>query len=1093
MCIFKNLNLRMLKRTIYIIGIGWLLLSVRLEAQRSLRFEHLSVDKGLSQSSVNDMVQDHFGFLWLATFDGLNRYDGYQFRVYRHSKDDPASLHANRVTDLFVDRHQQVWAASAGALCRYHPEKDNFDVHVIHLDGQRRENVLVNDLFEEPDGKFKVATDQGLVDFDPVTGTFDVRPEDRLFLNRPVSSYVHLPDDDTWVFCRDTIYRRSPQATQWERIPSRGINTSAYFPAQRKMYARFGSTVRSYDLDTRTLRVVGTLPDYFSIFPAMLLTSQGEFWMSSNQGVYIFGADGQRAEVTPVEGDPFSLSGNQVKSLYQTFDGVIWVGTSGFGLNKYDPQANQFQYLGTVPGAALTLSNPYVDVMYTDDDRELLVSTVSGVDRIDLVQRTAQHLTLPMSDLPYNRARSFCRDRQGRFWVGTSYGVYWLEGNRFVHAGLHFLDSASVTGIQAVDAQTLLISSVNGVFVVSPGQRQHRMLCDWSEPEMLRVGDTLWLGSSLGSRVRCYNWRTGDLLQSFTYNSDHPEQAPSGPIKCIYRDSRGRIWFGSAGGGLSLYRPATRTFTHYSEKDGLPNATVYGVLEDAQHALWLSTNKGLCRFSPDTRQCLNFDASDGLQSNEFNTHAYFQSPSGRLYFGGINGLNFFDPADITVNSYVPHTVFTRYYVNNEAITHYTDRVEMDSVSQSTTLFLRAHERDFAVDIAGLGFSFPGRTRYRFQLENYNNRWEDIQDQRHIVFTNIPPGRYVLKVKSSNAWGQWEIGEARLVVLIEGPVWQKPWFAAAMVAGILIVFALIYWWRIYALKQRTLVLRNIVEQRTREIQLKNEEIAAQNEQLQQQTDALARSNDLLEQRVRERTEALQNLNVDLISQNTRLEQFTFITAHNIRGPVASIKGLLNLLQGQLQGQDIYRHLLNSVDNLDEVIADLMSVLTLRNPTEGGEERVNLREMLEDTLALLEDNVSARQAVVMHDGFPDLWIRGRKPYVVSIFYNLLHNALRFSHPQRSSQIAVKGWTATDGSIVVTIRDNGMGIDMRYASEKIFGLYQRFHEKLSGKGLGLLLVKTQVEAMKGEIHVDSVVGEGSVFTVKFPGPASGAAPIV
>jgi signal transduction histidine kinase len=299
--------------------------------------------------------------------------------------------------------------------------------------------------------------------------------------------------------------------------------------------------------------------------------------------------------------------------------------------------------------------------------------------------------------------------------------------------------------------------------------------------------------------------------------------------------------------------------------------------------------------------------------------------------------------------------------------------------------------------------------------------------------------------------------------------------------------------LYIIRTRQLELKaqnlaTTVAQRTEEVQTKNNEIAAQNEELHTQAEMLIEKNELLEairenleDKVKERTQNLTQLNEDLLEQNTKLEQFAFITAHNIRGPIARIQGLLQILPEEVSNE-VVDYLKYSVDELDQVIRDLVTILDVRNGLDQHFEKVDIREVVLQTVQSLQDDIDKANATVNLDRFSPLSLYGVRPYFQSIFHNLIHNALKYSKDDEDPVIHI-AHRRQKNKVLITITDNGLGIEMQYAKQKIFNLYQRFHPKRPGKGFGLYLVKTQLETMKADISVESELGKGTTFTITFP----------
>lgn len=610
---------------------------------------------------------------------------------------------------------------------------------------------------------------------------------------------------------------------------------------------------------------------------------------------------------------------------------------------------------------------------------------------------------------------------------------------------------------------------------------------------MGQLNGGLWIESA--DQIKVVSIHSHDVIKIFPKNGSDSVLAPLSSIKCFLQDSQGGIWIGTNGGGLSFYDATNNKFIHFKEASGLSNGVVYGVLEDNAGYLWLSTNKGLCVFNRKTKKVIrSFYKTDGLQGNEFNTRAYFKSASGKMYFGGINGLSFFDPAvALSIPSFTPRTILTGFYINNVRKDQHDDRVISES-DNKTSIKLNWDERNFSFDVAGLGFTFPSGISYQYKLENFDEDWNYIGNQNRITFTNVPIGNYTLRIKSGNSFGDWEEDGLSVNIEVKAPFWRAPWFTYCAIAFILLLIYLYYKQRTLLLKRRAIHLQKVVEERTKEIHRQQYEIAAQNEELRMQAETLELHNgelekikESLEKRVNERTQTLSRLNEELFNQNTQLEQFTFITAHNIRGPVARIKGLVNMLNPD-HDREVLKHLLTSVNNLDEVIADLNVVLNIRHGIKKSMELVSVKEQLLLAKETLHTDIESLQAIVDTTDFADVMVYGLRPYFQSIFYNLIHNALKYSSNHNTPIIKCYTQDNQNGRLKIIIEDNGIGIDMRYAKDKIFKLYQRFHPDAAGKGYGLFLVKTQVEVMQGTIQVESELGLGTKFILEFPAVKSG-----
>ena len=724
-------------------------------AQKNYRFESITVNDGLSQSSITSMVQDKFGFLWIGTQDGLNKYDGHTFKVYRKKDGDSTSLPNNFVTHVFIDQGENLWIVTYAGICKYDPVTDGFINQ--SFDDIFPKNNAHTEIFYCRDHSLAISTTGGLIFFNPQTGKFFFREEFKLL--KGVLAYYETKNMGDWVFAETTLHKPAGQQ-KWKKVEVTGIpyynkDTGELFLNDRNRLLKYDASSASWN-------------EFSKLNGNVTPISTGEIWVSNENGVYIHDSSGKfKQHISTYEITSANIT-LQISTVYETRDGVVWVGTNGYGLKKYNPQTSRFGYVGSSTNSTLQLSHSYVDAIYTSDDSIVYVSTPAGLDILNIQKNTSQHF-----DIPY-RIFGMTQDHDGTMWFSSWGGLYYLKNNHYINSN-HYKNTVHKTDILP-DGQLLITGRWE--IIRKKGNQTTTILSEphWLISRSLLVGDTLWVGMAPGgSAIKVVDVTSGKLLHDFIHDPTNPTSAPlGGGIKCFFQDSKKNMWIGSNGGGLSLYNPSQNNFTHFTEKDGLPNNVVYGILEDDNQNLWLSTNKGLCEFNPITKKVRNFDVYDGLQSNEFNTGASFKSASGTMYFGGVNGLTYFHPKNIVTSNSIPQSAISGFYVNNNLLKDYSPYVSNDKGKNLPVFNLQYHERDFGFDVVGIGFSLPGRTRYRYMLENYDNQWHNIGNLQHISFTNISPGEYVFKVQSSDPYGNWEEAGASIQVIIQSSIWRNPW-------------------------------------------------------------------------------------------------------------------------------------------------------------------------------------------------------------------------------------------------------------------------------------------------------------------------------
>jgi signal transduction histidine kinase/ligand-binding sensor domain-containing protein len=1055
--------------------------------QKEVRIERITVDHGLSQSSISAITQDRYGYLWIATLDGLNRYDGREFKIYRHANDDPKSLYKDHVTALFVDSRKTLWVCHQGVMARYNPDHDNFDNFTLPKYGDF-DNLVVHDLDNVSDSVVLLSTNFGIVHFNINNGSARISEEYQKFNNQNVANIFTDNNGNSWVAGYSKVYLKPKNSDTWSTIFTDNIGLRVYHDQPSDaIYLQTKSALRKFNRINGQFEVIDkfTSEDFDPNQFGMLKLSNGELWLY-RKAIYVYDtADHRIAEISNIPQNPTSLSGDYLTSVFESNDHVVWIGTNGFGLNKYDPVLSIFKYIGSFEATPLTLSNNFVYSIFTDDDNIIYVGTLSGLDILNLKENKSEHYPLTGKDGLRARPQKIFKDDNGVIWLCTDKGLMRFKDKTVRYSGVTMLDTVNTYDVVMTSPGHYVITADKGVYGFKPSTLSGVSLVHQGSIPIGFMDSTVWIESAID--ITRINPSDGKIIQTINKNGSNSQSFRSFPIKCFYQDKQGNKWIGTWGSGLSLFRN-NGSFEFFNEKDGLPNAVVYGILEDAHNNLWLSTNKGLSVFNTQQKKSLrNFYKEDGLQGNEFNTKAFHQSPGGMLYFGGTNGLTFFNPEEaMKIRVGIPKTILSGFFINNIRIDRFKDG-NIFKPETNNDIVLQYNERNFSFEIAGLGFSSPARTQYQYMLENFNSTWMPIGNQHIISFTNIPPGEYVFRAKSANSFGEWEEDGLVINVLIKGPFYSTGWFRWSMLAFLCISIYVYYRQRTAFLRARARYLESLVNERTKKIQQMNEEIAAQNEELASQSESLSLQNSeltliksSLEHMVDERTVELQKVNGELISQNSQLEQFAFITAHNIRGPVARIKGLLQLLPKKKVEE--LTLLECCVDDLDEVISDLSTILDVRHGTDKLFELVHLKTILTQAIRTIDDELTKKGATVECSEFEDISIIGIQSYFNSIFYNLLHNAIKYGDPIRPLIITICA-KRNEQVTVIEIQDNGLGIDMRYAEGKIFNLYQRFHPGIKGKGFGLFLVKTQVEAMNGTIEVRSEVNKGTMFRITIP----------
>ncbi len=779
------------------------------------RFQRVSLEEGLSQAAVNVIAQDRDGFLWFGTQEGLNRFDGYEFKLFRHDPADPATLSHNSVRAIVEDEDGFLWIGTdTGGLDRLNPVDGSFR-HFRHDadDPQSLSSNRIRVILQDRAGDFWIGTDGGgLNRFDRETGQADRFPaiaDDASGLShghvrdlhqdgagrvwvatdggglnvlnvgaRLFTQYRHDPADpaslssdrlvqlfedgngDLWIGTADKGLNRFDRATgTFERFDSAGSNLPP-------------GAVNAIFQDSAGLLLVGTD------------TGLGA-WDPASRDFRVYRHD---------PADPYSLGHDRIKSLFQDRGGVVWVGTDD-GLNKWNPLSGTFPHFTAKPDDPARLSHNYVTSFSEDSAGRIWIGTVDGLNVFDRGTgrfRRYRHDPSNVRGGPSdNRVASVYVDTQDRVWIGT------------VASGLDMLDLA--TGHfrnfrhDPSDPTSLSFDGVTAIFEDSHGQiwvgtyrgGLNQLSADGESFSAYRhdgedgaslssdrvvaiyedANGMLWIGTDGGGLNRMD--RDRGTFDHFTYDPEDPFSLSSQHAWTIVEDAVGDLWIGTQGGGLNRWaasdRRARRTvFSRYLPRDGLSSHTVYGSLLDDDGQLWFSTNRGLAVLDPATGTFRNYNTSHGLQSEEFNFAAALRARDGTMFFGGLNGFNVFDPNQIRTNPHAPPVFLTRVLkLNEEAI---FDR----PVTQLEELVLEHTDSMVTFDFAALDYTAPERNRYRYKLEGFDKDWVDLGNRRRATYTNLDSGEYTFRVQASNNDGVWNREGLTLKLRALAPPWATWW-------------------------------------------------------------------------------------------------------------------------------------------------------------------------------------------------------------------------------------------------------------------------------------------------------------------------------
>jgi two-component system sensor histidine kinase ChiS len=1068
-------------------------------------FQRFMPRDGLPPAVVYCGMQDSRGFLWFGTADGVARFDGRQFRVFRPDPNDPESLANGAVLGIQEDAKGDLWMATEGGLDVWRRDTERF-VHYRHdpADPGSLSDDTTQSLLRDPDGTFWVGTrGGGLNHFDPRMGKFT-----RI---GTVS--------DPWIRC----LFRDDRGVLW--IGTGGSGLQRLDPGTRQ--------IRTYAHDPADPRSLS-----HNRVSALAEDRAGNLWVGTDGGLCRLGPERDGFERHIVIGDNANALPNQtVTALIAESDGVIGIGTDGGGFLRYDPAAGKFiqhrrsRYAGnslvadavrtifadssgdlwighfpsgvshfdrsaaafqvfySVPGEANTMSDDQVLSFLEDPTGDLWVGTDDGgVNHWSAATgcwRSYAHRPGDATSLGAKAAVSLLCDHLGTLWVGT-----WGGGlNRFEPSTGTFRryvavpgDSRSLSDVHvwqmAEDHEgRLWVATVGGgVERYVPEQdgfvhHRHdpadpRSLNDDVVSSLLITRDgTLWAGTPKGLA------RLDRATESWDRFQSRPgERATLGGywIFDLLEDRAGMIWATTEGGGLNRLDPRTGQCENFRTADGLPSDVLRGIIEDDAGVLWIGSNSGLVRFDPQTRQVRVFDESNGLPGRQFNPHARLRLGTGELLFGTTQGFVRFDPRQLKIHDQPPPVVLTEFEVFGQPVRPArSGGILARSITETQRLEIPAGYPVIGFQFASLSFTSPERIQFRIKLEGFEEAWRDPGPGRRATFTNLDPGHYRLRIKAANSDGVWnEKGVALDLVVV--PPWWRTWWLKGGAALFVIGGAASVGWAVSAHRLRE-------AQHARELALERE----RTEERARAAEALRILNQELEARVADRT-------AQLTEALKELEAFSYSVSHDLRAPLRSMDGFSRVLledyapKLDAEGRDSLRRICTATQRMGQLIDDLLN-LSRVSRNEMNWSAVNLSSLAAGIAEELQrTHPDQRMEFVIT---PGLAVRGDARLLRIMLENLLGNACKFSSKRSVSHIEF-GVTRRDGRRTFFVRDNGAGFDMTYA-RNLFGAFQRYHStaEFPGSGIGLATVQRILRRHGGEISAESQPDRGATFYFTLP----------
>ncbi|MFC2137234.1 two-component regulator propeller domain-containing protein [Bacteroidota bacterium] len=1107
--------------------------------ETEIRFKHISNQDGLSNDIVNCIAQDHKGFMWIGTMEGLNRYDGSKMTVFKRDLDDTLNIADNMIYDIYVDHKGDIWIGTQNGLCLYDTDHEKFRTYLlnkkmINLNTSNR----VTCINETADNELIAAVELGfLYKFNKEKNNFE-----KIDYNfHSIKDFTVDNEGIFWIGGVEGFYSYNMYIDEYKKYDSFIENHNKILIKEVNTISQEGDTIWIGTIKGKIYYLLKSTEEIFSLkhdfdktyfIYEIFKSTDGKIYVASTDGLYIY--DKKKDNYISYKYNkeiPFGLSRVGITTVFEDFQNNIWLGSYQGGINLItaNKEFNNYNFFSKV----ITLDIININTIIEDSKGILWLGSFDiGINVIDPKsnkRKTYFHNPEDPFSLGYGSVYSIFEDSKHNIWTGTYLGFLQKlppGSNKFISYPFSpdvgnmnkGLDIRSIT--EDEDGYIWIIPHGNGLAKFNPktGKFKHyfqdlnnlegTIADNWAFQIIIDHLGYIWIATPSG--LSKFNKKT-ESFQNFYPNDQDKNSICDNFINVIYEDSNNNLWIGTKF-GLSLFKRDNNYFHNFYERDGLPSNQIKGILEHKPGELWISTGYGLSRmryFEADKKDSIavnfkNYNKSDNLQDNFFLDRSACKTKDGKLIFGCEKGIVLFDPDKITENTLPPKVYITSFKLFSKEV-HPVDEnsILTNNIMNTSEIKLKHNQNFFTFNYIAINYISNENNQYKYKLEGFDEDWIDAGNKHEASYTNVNPGKYIFKVIASNNDGYWNNEGTSINVIISPPLTGTWWFRIIIILLIITLIVAFNIIRTKTLKKQNIILEKKVKERTSELTGLNSKIQHQNDLLERQKNniekaykELTKYRNKLEELVEERTKEL------IIAKDRALEadrlksSFLANLSHEIRTPLNSIIGFSNLLFESEVSEDDKETFKNIIEGNNNILLSLINDIIDFSKIESGHLDIVFKEVLlknifnelqkiyeleiKKHIQDVKKNIEFKLNIA--DEAKEIVIITDEIRLKQLFTNLINNAIKFTH---EGFIEVGCNVKSDNMLEFYVKDTGIGIEEKY-HEAIFDRFIKLEEEsylYRGAGIGLTITKELVKLLGGSIHLDSIPGKGTKFSFTLP----------